>query len=72
MSNYRAQRALWYPTDRAAIRRIRAGERVPMKQRGLRRVAPGEILPDGVPRESLGWMLIKGWIEEVADEQVRV
>jgi len=66
MKSYRALVELWYPTDRNILRRLRAGERVPMEQRHDKFVAVGEIVSD-IPAESIGGFLAKGKIEEVAD-----
>lgn len=58
---YRATRPLWYATNQAAIRKIKAGEHPPFRERGMRHVGTGAIA-EGLPAESVPWLLAKGWI----------
>lgn len=63
---YRALRDLFYPIDKAIVRRLAAGEDLPMRARGMRVVAAGDIADD-LPAISVPVLLAKGWIEEVTD-----
>lgn len=63
---YRALQEFWYPGSRDAIRRLRAGEDVPLRERQERHVRPGDIIADA-PRELVAGWLAKGRVEEVAD-----
>lgn len=66
---YRAVVDLWYPTDPAIIARLLAGERIPMRARGLRHVTAGTVITD-MPAVSIAGQLAKGRIVEVQEEQV--
>lgn len=61
---YRVHVGLEYPTDPDVIRRLRAGEPIPMAERGLKRAEPGDIVAD-LPEASVPWLLGLGAIEEV-------
>ena len=63
---YRALVGLNYPTDAAAIRRILAGEDVPLSERHEHHAEPGEIVTN-LPEHSIPSLLAKGRIEEVTD-----
>ncbi len=59
---------LWYPTDPVVLRRLRAGDNMPMRARRLYHAAQGEIVSD-VPPASIPGLLRTGRIEEVSDVQ---
>lgn len=61
---------LFYPTNQAIIRRLQAGENIPMRQRGMRQAVVGEIVSD-LPPGDIQSLLAKGYIEEVADVSTR-
>ena len=42
--DYRVLKEFWYPTVPAAIKQVKAGENVPIKQRGLQRALVGDVL----------------------------
>lgn len=57
--------ALHWPKDPAIIRRLLAGEQIPMEERGeIRTALQGEIVTD-LPAGSVGWLLEQGRIERV-------
>lgn len=60
---------LCYPTDPRILRRLAAGEKIPLGER--RMCEPhslGDVVED-LPRVSIPGLLRKGWIEEAADGQ---
>lgn len=58
-----------WPADPAVIRRLLAGESIPMDQRGeIRTARQGEIVSD-VPAGSVGWLVEQGLIDPVASAQ---
>ena len=61
---YRALRPLYYPVDPAVVQRLTDGENLPMRTRGMRVVAEGDVVDD-LPAVSIPVLLAKGWIEEV-------
>jgi len=63
---YRVLTGLSYPTDPEIIRRIQAGEKIPMDQRGLKTVEAGRVVRD-IPACSVPWLLQRGAIEEVTN-----
>ena len=62
---YRALRGLNYPTDPKVIRRIQAGEKVPVEERRETRVEAGEILEDLPPVVERSYLDRGDCIEEV-------
>lgn len=64
MKHYRALVDLFYPTDPAIVEAIAKGENPPMRSRGMRHVAAGEVVDD-IPTASIAGLLAKGRIEEV-------
>lgn len=66
MKKYRCLVDLRYPTDPAIIRKLKAGEDIPMHRRGARIAARGEIVTD-LPAVSIPGLLEARWIEEVKD-----
>lgn len=58
---------LCYPTDPRIIRRLQAGENIPMAQRGM--CEPHRIgdIVDDVPKASVPGLLAKGWLELVQE-----
>ena len=68
MTSYRVLRGpLKYPTSPTVLRRLRAGERIPLTARGLRTAQAGELVDD-LPRESVPWLLRQGYIEPVPED----
>lgn len=65
---YRVLVPISYPTDPAVLARIRKGERVPMAERGLKRVPPGRVVSD-IPERSIPWLTQQGCIERVGEER---
>lgn len=63
---YRVLRPILYPTDQTILARIRQGERVPMAERGLKRVPPGRVVTD-IPQRSIPWLIEQGCIERVGE-----
>lgn len=61
---YRALVGLAYPADPAIIKRLQAGEQIPMDQRGMKEVPAGAVVDD-IPAVSLPGLLARGRIEEV-------
>lgn len=60
-------KGLTYPTDIRILRRLAAGETIPMGQRSMCRPhAVGEIVQD-IPRSEAAGLVGAGWIEEVID-----
>jgi len=58
---------LCYPTDPRIIRRLIAGEKIPLGERGMcepHRV--GDIVDD-LPRTEIAGLIKAGWIEEVVE-----
>lgn len=66
MPRYRVLVPISYPTDPAVLARIRKGERVPMAERGLKRVARGSVVSD-IPERSIPWLIEQGCIERVGE-----
>ncbi|MBF8255134.1 MAG: hypothetical protein HW375_41 [Anaerolineales bacterium] len=67
---YRVLGTLTYPTDPKVIKRIQAGEVVPMEERGpVKTVGPGKI-EDDIPAVSVPWLLEQGYIEVVVEEEL--
>ena len=62
---YRALRGLNYPTDPDVIRRIQAGEKVPVEERRETRVEAGEIVTDLPPVVERSYLARGDCIEEV-------
>lgn len=60
---YRALTGLTYPTDQKIIKRLQAGEDIPMEKRDLKEVQAGEIVDD-IPATSIPWLLEQSLIEE--------
>ena len=61
---YLIKQTLWYPTDKAVIARLKAGENLPIKERGpIRQAEPGEIVSD-LPLVSIPGLLEHDYIEE--------
>lgn len=58
---------LWYPTDPKVIKRLLAGEQIPMEQRGLKHAPQGAVVDD-VPQCSVGWLTEQREIEPVGAE----
>lgn len=54
----------WPPPD--IVRRLQAGEPIPLNQRQMTEYAAGDIRDD-VPATSVPWLLEQGAIEEVTD-----
>lgn len=67
MTEYRVRQRLWYPTTPAVIRRLKNGEPIPMKDRGLKVANEGEVVSD-LPRDSIAWLLADGLIEPVGGD----
>lgn len=63
---YRVLVGLDYPTDPDVLRRLRAGENLPVKERHMKRVEPGTVVDD-LPGESVAGLLARGRIELVAE-----
>ncbi len=58
---------LQYPTDPRVLRRLEAGEKIPLRQRRMCEPhAVGDIVDD-VPKASLPVLLSKHWIEPVEE-----
>ena len=54
-----------WPADAAIVARLRAGESIPMDERGeIRTARRGEVVSD-VPAGSVGWLVDQGRIEPV-------
>jgi len=53
---FKAVVGLSYPTNPNIIRRLVAGEDIPVEERGMKDVKPGEVVND-VPAVSQGWLL---------------
>lgn len=54
-----------WPADAAVIARLRAGESIPITERGeIRTARRGEVVSD-VPPGSAGWLIEQGLIEPV-------
>ena len=64
MKAYKANVDLFYPVDSAVLRKLRAGENLPMRQRRMKHVPAGSVVTD-IPRESVAVLLAKGQITEV-------
>lgn len=64
--HYRAVVDLFYPTDVAILRRLIAGEDMPLRVRGMKMVNAGDIVDD-IPEVSVAGLLAAGRIEEVLD-----
>jgi hypothetical protein len=65
---YRATTGLNYPTSPSVIKRLLAGEDIPVEQRHETRIEAGEICDPAPPRESVPHLLAAGLItEEDAD-----
>lgn len=62
--SFRVLSGLSYPTDPAVIRRLLAGDQVPLAERNLKRAEPGAIVND-IPAVSLPWLVEQGLIEPV-------
>lgn len=60
-----------WPADAAIVARLRAGESIPMDERGeIRTARRGEVISD-VPPGSVGWLIDQGLIEPVAATAAR-
>lgn len=59
---YRVLVDLNYPTDPKVIKRLLAGENLPMEERRMKAAAAGEIVDD-IPTCSVPWLLEQGCIE---------
>jgi len=58
---------LTYPTDPRILRRLAAGERIPLSERRMCRPHEiGEVVED-IPKASTAGLIKAGWIEEVSD-----
>ena len=66
MTRYRALVPLYYRTDPAVIRRVKAGEKVPFAESKIRTCKAGALVND-LPRESVAGLLRKKWIEAVEE-----
>lgn len=59
---------LCYPTDPRIVKRLAAGENVPMAQRAMCEPhAIGDVVDD-VPSPSVPGLVRKGWLQEVSDD----
>jgi hypothetical protein len=58
---------LTYPSDPAVVARIRNGDHVPLEERGIKRVAAGEIVDD-IPECSIEDLLARGAIERLGED----
>lgn len=67
---YQVNHELFYPTNPAVLRKLKAGENLPLIQRGMKHVVLGEIVDD-IPAVSIAGLLEKGWIQEVSDGSAR-
>jgi len=63
---YRVLVPISYPTDPAILARIRQGERVPMAERGMKRIPAGRVVAD-IPERSIPWLVEQGCIERVGE-----
>lgn len=61
---YRTLTGLTYPTDREIIKRLQAGEDIPLEERKLKTVRAGRIVTD-IPAVSIDALLARGDIEPV-------
>ena len=63
---YRTLVELFYPTDPRILRRLQAGENLPMRERRMKHVPAGSIVDD-IPAESVAGLLAAGRIAEVQE-----
>ena len=70
MTKYRTVEELYYPTDPDILHRLAAGEDIPLPERHMRTVRAGKEVDD-IPEQCIAGLLAKGWIELVAEPEVR-
>ena len=68
---YRALKELYYPLNVVIQRRLKAGEKLTMKERGAQRIVQVGELTDDIPTMSIRGLLEAGWIEEVTDDKAQ-
>lgn len=59
-----ARSEIWVITDDDQVRRIMAGEKIPLRERKVRRFATGERITCGMPASSANQLVKAGWIVE--------
>ncbi len=57
---------LTYPADPDIVRRLLAGENIPIPERGLKEVGEGDIVDD-IPACSLAALIDKGYVEALPE-----
>ena len=58
---------LTYPTDPRILRRLAAGEQIPLGKRGMCEPHPIGDIVDDLPRGSIAGLIAAGWVEPVEE-----